>query len=244
MKQDEPFRMSDDIAEPPSPGEEMDGAEIHRGSGFGDKKKVAVLGILLVAGIGLGAYQFLHGSSPKTASAMTAAITANGAAAHTTEDIEGILTQMEATASSDDGFSVAKIEQFVKEFDGYVARRQVPLASLAPRAFQVVQPPAEKEKPALGAAAPRTVVDQAALRRQRIREAASRLVLGCVVLAGERRSAMINGKLYAVGDAVEGFEVKAIERDRVRLDCEGETADLGLGTSSPKGGATRGTDGR
>jgi hypothetical protein len=239
MKQDEPFSMSDSVTAPPSPGAEQEGDLTERGPGFGDKKKIVILAALFVVGIGVVGYQFLRGTSPKTASAMTAA-----PAGRTPQDVESILNSLETAAktSGEDGLSVAKIEQLVKEFDGYVAHRQVPLASLTPHAFQVVQPKAEE--PVLGAAAPRTVVDDAAVRRQRIRDAASRLVLGCVMLAGDRRSAMINGRLCGVGDAVEGFEVKMIDRDHVRLACEGETADLKMGTASPKGAATRGKDGR
>jgi hypothetical protein len=245
MKQEEPFRMTDSTTAPPSPGTEQEGDLTERGPGFGDKKKVVILAVLFLVGVGVVGYQFLGGTSPKTASATTVASAAMGPAGRTPRDVESILDGLEAAAkaSGEEGLSVAKIEQLVKEFDGYVAHRQVPLASLTPNAFQVVQPKAEE--PVLAAAAPKkTVVDEAAVRRQRVQDAAARLVLGCVVLAGERRSAMINGKLCGVGDAVDGFEVKMIERDLVRLACEGETADLKLGTASPKGAAARGKDGR
>jgi hypothetical protein len=86
-----------------------------------------------------------------------------------------------------------------------------------------------------------SVADETRLRR--IRDAASRLVLGSVMLAKSRGLAVISGKVCRVGDAVDGFRVEAIEARGVRLSCEGETVDLRL-TPEAKSAATGGPDGR
>ena len=53
-----------------------------------------------------------------------------------------------------------------------------------------------------------------------------KLVLGSIMVAGDKRWAVINGKLCSVGNTVSGCRVEAIEADRVRLSRDGETVDL------------------
>ena len=227
-REDEGFRMSDSGLEPTAPERRLGRAQ-SSGSGFQNKKKVLVLAVLALAGAGVVAYQFLGGSSPKQAAAVT---TVGGAApAADTQDIEAILKGFDSTdAGGVKDLTVARVEELVKKFDGYVAERQVPLKDIRSNPFVVaIEPKTSTEAAAAKAQAQTAVPDPAAEARaktQRIREAASRLVLGSVLVAGHSRLARSNGNLCRVGDAVEEFQIRAIERDRVRLTSEGETVEV------------------
>jgi hypothetical protein len=54
-----------------------------------------------------------------------------------------------------------------------------------------------------------------------------------------RRTAIINGRLCATGDTIDGFHVKTIESDYVRLTCDGETVFLQLQQVGARPGAKR-----
>jgi hypothetical protein len=49
-----------------------------------------------------------------------------------------------------------------------------------------------------------------------------------VLVSGEKRFAVVSGKVCSVGDVVCGFQVQQIEPNRVVLACEGETVTLAL----------------
>ncbi|MCX5682493.1 MAG: hypothetical protein NT049_02260 [Planctomycetota bacterium] len=246
-RDDEDFRMSDSGLEPVAV-ERRSGNSRSSGPGSAGKKKVILLVVLAVAAVGFAAYQFLGGASPKEAAAVT---TMGGVAAAT--DLSDVETALKGFDGAESGgakdMTVARVEELVKKFDGYVAERQVPLKDLRSNPFMVaVEPKAEKVEAADSSAAPlaQTAAPDPAVearaKTQRIRESASRLVLGSVLVAGNSRLAMINGSFCRVGDAVEGFRVAAIEADRVRVSSEGETVDvcLPMATKSSSKGSSNG----
>jgi hypothetical protein len=232
-REDEPFRMSNSGLEAVAAEDREEGGQPAR-TGFKDTKKIVILGVLMVVGGALAAYQFL-GRGPKQA---TAVVTAAGTESPSGTDVDEILKRTAAPPSggSGDAMSVARIEELVKKFDGYVQERQVPLQNLRANPFALRAPDAQPQPGEVKAgASPNTrnigragAEEEAAAKTRRIRDAASRLVLGSLLLASHSRMAVIGGKLCRIGDAVEGFQVEAIESDRVRLSCEGETVDLVL----------------
>jgi len=231
-REDEPFRMSNSGLESTAAEEREEGARPAR-TGFKDTKKIVILAVLMVVGGALAAYQFL-GRGPKQA---TAVVTAAGTESPSGVDVDEILKRMEAPPSGGgDAMSVARIEELVKKFDGYVQERQVPLQNLRANPFALRAPDAQPQPGEVKASAsPNTRItaragaeEEAAAKARRVRDTASRLVLGSLLLASRSRMAVISGKLCRIGDAIEGFQVEAIESDRVRLSCEGETVDLVL----------------
>ena len=126
--------MSDSGLEPVAP--ERRSGRARGGSSGQDKKKVVILIVLAVVGAGLVAYQFLGGSSPNEAAAVT---TMSGAAPIADlQDIDAALMGFDGTdtAGAKD-LTVARVEELVKKFDGYVAERQVPLKDLRGNPFAV-----------------------------------------------------------------------------------------------------------
>lgn len=198
-----------------------------------EKKKYVILAVLLVVGVGVMGYQFLGIGGPKEADAETAALAAGQA---DPSAVESVLSQLDvqAKASDAEATSVARVETLVKEFDTYVRDRQVPLGNLQANPFTVVV--LKEEKPAAGASdtsAPAPAVNadddpevQAAARAKAVREAASRLVLGSIVVAGDQRLVVVCGKLCRRGDKVDGFTVERIEADRVVVARDGVTVTL------------------
>ena len=248
-REDEPFRMSNSGLEPVADEEREEGDRPAR-TGFKDTKKIVILAVLMVVGGALAAYQFL-GRGPKQ---VTAVVTAAGTESPSGVDVDEILKRMEAPPSggSGDAMSVARIEELVKKFDGYVQERQVPLQNLRANPFALRAPDGQPQ-PGEGKAGANpnariigraSAEEEAAAKARRVRDTASRLVLGSLLLASHSRMAVISGKLCRVGDAVEGFQVEAIESDRVRLSCEGETVDLVLPSSSAQDRLKGTMDGR
>ena len=253
---EEQLRMASDGLEPVSPTSRRPG-----GTGLRDTKKVAVLIALVVIGLGVAAFQFLRGNNPQPATAAPAASAASAGvvpapgpsgeasasaeagsmpgAATGPKDVESVLSQLDSGAESSDDLSVARVERLVQEFDGYVRNRQVPLDRLQVNPFAL--PPAPEEKPRIQEGNEASKSDAAeTARRQRIRDAAARLVLGSVMMAGQRGLAIINGKLCGVGDVVAGFRVDAIQTDHVRVSADGEKVDLSLrpkAESAERGGS-------
>jgi hypothetical protein len=234
-REDEAFRMSDSGLEPVAP--ERRSGRARGGSSGQDKKKVVILIVLAVVGAGLVAYQFLGGSSPNEAAAVT---TMSGAApVADLQDIDAALRGFDGTdtAGAED-LTVARVEELVKKFDSYVAERQVPLTDLRENPFAVTLPRAEapdQGRPGRGPgpdAGSGAGAAEARAKAQRISDAASRLVLGSVLVAGNSRLAMINGNFCRVGDTVEGFQITAIESDKVRMTSEDVAVDVRLPMST------------
>jgi hypothetical protein len=227
--------MSDNGLEPLASGGEKEGRRASPGTGFGDKKKVAIMIGLGVIALGVVAYEFLGGKGPTRVSAAVAVVPggAGGSAPVAPKDVDTVLKQLDKAVpgNGEEDLTVDRIEQLVKQFDGYVRERQVPVTNLRGNPFAVQQPPpSDKETSAAEAAEtkPDKAATEAEARKQRIRDEASRLVLGSVLVAGERRMAILSGKLCRVGDVVGGFRVDTIDPDRVRVSSEGETFDLHL----------------
>jgi len=222
------YRVSEDGVEPLPTESSQPHAS---GTGSGEKKKLGILAVLLVVGVAIAAYQFLGGKSPKPAEAVTvSSLSPMSSASSTPVEVETVLAKLEngEADKGGDSLSVARVEQLVKEFDGYVLARQVPLDGLQCNPFEVAQ--SQEQTAAVEKA--KAAEAEAEARKQALREAASKLVLGSVMVTPRRRWASISGTLCSVGDVVEGFQVQAIEPDRVVLVREGETVNLEM---TPRG---------
>jgi len=202
--------------------------------GFGDTKKVLMLvGLVVVAG-GVVAYQFVGGSGPAPAKANTTPPEVPGAQTVSPAAVNAAVKQVDTPAAppQQDNLSVDRVESLVRTFDTYVQDRQIPLRHLRVNPFQVVrvvkveagQDEIQKQADAEA---------EAEARRQRILQAAAELKLGAVLIAGTTRTAVIEGRLYRVGDVVEGMRVAAIRRDHVTLAYEDQTVDLRLRPETP-----------
>jgi hypothetical protein len=208
--------------------EGLDGApEPSAKLGLGDKKKVFILVALALAGAGIGAYQFLGGSGPAAGTPATAAAAttpAPGGAVLPATPASGAPTA-DGKAGTLSGppiedLSVARVEQLVKEFDGYVRAHQVALNRLHGNPFRSKLAPVK----------PKVVVDAAgtsspAPATPKMRPA-PKLTLGSILVAGGKSMAMINGKLCSVGSTIAGCRVVSIETDRVILARDGETYEV------------------
>lgn len=224
--EDKGFRMSDGGLEPVG----ANGREKPRSTGFGDKKKVAFLVALLAVGGGVAAYQILKGGSPQVAVARPAESPGAGAIgpmAGVRAEAAAATAALATPADSDDGLSVARVEQLVKEFESYVTARQTPAKNLQANPFTVCP---VKVKKVEGRPLPQSdaAYEEVSVRRQKLRETAGGLVLGSVMVAADRRMAVINGKVCTVGSRVKGFVVEAIDPDLVRVSADGDTVDLRL----------------
>ena len=221
------YRMSSSGLEPLTAKNDRDLHRPSRKLGLNDKKKVAALAALLVLGCGVVAFQFLRGGSPKPAGAVVSGAFSPQPSSSLGE-IESVLKQLETRAPGQDDVSVTRVEELVKEFHGYVRRRQVPLQDLGVNPFLVVMAQEERVAEVEQAAEEAKQAAEEALKRQQIREAAAQLTLTSIVVAGEKRLARVSGEVCGVGDKVRGFQVERIEPDRVVLVCEGETVELTL----------------
>jgi len=197
--------------------------------GFGDTKKVAVLALLAVVAAGVIAYQFLGGSGPKQASAKpVGGPKAGGAPPVSTVKAAVEKARQEADPKAGTStLSVDRVEELVREFDTYIQRRQVPLADLKTNPFAVGEVVANAAAAKGPTPAEKAAADAEARRRKILQEAA-RLKLGAVLIAGDQRAAVIEGKLYHVGDEVAGLRLAGIEADHVVLTYENETVRLTL----------------
>ena len=219
------YRMSETGLEPLTSKHDRDLGPRQAKFGLKDTKKVIVLVCLVVVGGGVVAFQFLRGRSPATAVACVTSSSAVSPGATSVGEIDSVLQRLDTTSADpkQGDVSVVRVEQLVREFDGYIRQRQVPLSQLHANPFQVTSAKVEakaeidqKEAAASAAAAEET-------RRRQILEAGARLTLGSVLVSGEKRFAVVSGKVCAVGDVVGGFQVQQIEPNRVVLACEGET---------------------
>lgn len=203
-------------------------------AGFGNKKRVLVLVLVMVVAGGIGAYQFLRAKGPSEAAAATAAAPAMSVPGIAPQDVEAILSQLDANPkdAAKGLLSVDGVETLVKKFDTYVQERQVPLTGLRVNPFEVPQ------TVALAAAQPGALASSAQAgsspeppanaQKKRVQGMVNRLSLGSVMIVGDRGMAVINGKLCEAGDSIEGFQVEVIEPERVILAREGERVELDL----------------
>ncbi|MEA3367681.1 MAG: hypothetical protein U9R68_06160 [Planctomycetota bacterium] len=202
--------------------------------GFGDTKKVLMLvGLVVVAG-GVVAYQFVGGSGPAPAKANTALPAKPAPPAVSPAPVSAALEHADAPTAQPrkDGLSVDRVEGLVRTFDTYVQERQIPLKHLRVNPFQVVRT-AKVEADQDQAQKQADAEAEAEARRRQILQAASELKLGAVLIAGTTRTAVIEGRLYRLGDVVEGMRVAAIQPDHVTLAYEDQTVDLRLRPETP-----------
>jgi hypothetical protein len=222
MKNDDTFRTMNG-------GASLDGGAGNSPSarqlGLGDKKKMTLLVVLVLAGVGVGAYQFLGGGSPATATATptgpeaTTAAASAPAAAKT--DTGGMPTPAGAVPVEE--LTVVRIEQLVKEFDGYVRARQVALENLHSNPF--------RSKTTPQAAAPMNPFSAVGVEPVAVeprRTPMPKLVLGSLMMGSDKNRAMINGRLCMPGTIISGCRVEMILPDRVVLSRDGETYELYL----------------
>ncbi len=202
--------------------------------GFGDTKKVVALAVLGIVALGVVGYQFLGGGGPAPAEAKMVNPAAGGAAPALppsgASQVSAVLERMDQPPAKkgEDGLSVEQVEALVRKFDTYVEERQIPLSNLRVNPFQVVRVAKVEAPEDVKARAEANAEAEAEARRRRILQAAAQLKLGAVLIAGTTRSAIIEGRLYHVGDVVEGMRVAAIRRDHVTLAYENEQVDLRL----------------
>lgn len=225
------YRMSARGLEPLTQEHDRD---LHGGGkklGLGDKKKVAALAALVLVCAGVVAFQFLRGKGAQTADASLAIGTAVRPGATSAGEIEAVLKQLEAESTGQKDLSVTRVEELVREFDGYVRQRQVPLSALRVNPFVVSLP--KPPEPAV-AAAP-SGPDPAALKvaaeeahREQIRRVGASLSLGTILVSNHDRLAVVSGTVCRVGDVIAGFQVARIEPGEVVLTCEDETVTLAL----------------
>ncbi|GAG22572.1 unnamed protein product, partial [marine sediment metagenome] len=198
-------------------------------AGFGDKKKVLALAVLLTVGAGVTAYQFLGGSGPQEAAAVSVSAPAPGSRAAGATDVERVLERLDAGPQNEAGqdLSIDRVEEIVNTFDTYVQTRQVPLEGLRVNPFAVVRSKSQQDEQEQEQAQADEEAEAEA-RRSRIVAAARALKVGSILIVGDERKAIVGGKLCQVGDTIEGFRVEAIGTDCVRLSVEGETVELRL----------------
>jgi len=219
------YRMSETGLDPLTSKHDRDLDPRQAKLGLKDTKRVIVLVCLVLVGVGVVAFQFLRGESPATAGASITSSSAVSPGTTSVGEIDSVLQRLDATPANpnQDDVSVVHIEQLVREFDGYIRQRQVPLSQLRANPFQVTSTKVEdkskinQKEAAAGEA-----------RRRQILEAGARLTLGSVLVSGEKRFAVVSGTVCRVGDMVCGFQVRQIEPNRVVLACEGETVTLAL----------------
>jgi len=221
------YRMSEAGLEPLTSKYDRDIGTRQAKFGLKDTKKVIVLVCLVIVGGGVVAFQFLQGRGPATAGASIASPSAVSPSATSAGEIDSVLERLDTTSADpkQGDMSVVRVEQLVREFDGYIRQRQVPLSQLRANPFQVTAAKIEAKSEIDPKEAAATAAE---VRRRQVLEAGARLTLGSVLVSGERRFAVVSGKVCSVGDVVCGFQVRQIDPDRVVLACEGETVTLAL----------------
>ncbi len=228
MSPEQAFRIPEAGEPPPKSHDQADLAAAVKGGGFQDKKKVLILGVLLLVGVAVVGYQFLGGQGPKKAAAVTMAPSSTTPASVMHSEVESVLARLEGQSAGPEAqdLSVLRVEQLVKQFDGYIRERQLPLAALATNPFKlklsptvVVREQQIKEDQEAAAASE-------ALRTQQLRDAASQLTLGSVLVGPSKRMAVINGEVYELGERVAGFTVTDIQPEQVQLEANGIEVDL------------------
>jgi hypothetical protein len=198
------------------------------GLGLGDKKKVAVLALLFLAGAGVAAYQFLGSSGPAAATGTppTAAPTsAASAAASSTPAANAKAGGSASDPANAENLSVDQIERLVKEFDGYVRARQVALTGLHANPFRVKAVSREPTPSAVAGGGTDAALEVPKLA---MREPPPKLVLGSILVSPEKSLAMVNNQLCTIGSIVEGCRIDNIKPDRVVFSRNGDTYELML----------------
>jgi hypothetical protein len=241
------MRLDDEVDEtslpgPGEPGGPEDGTAGH------DKRKVIVLLVLFLVGIGVVAYQFLRTSGPSVATAKAASASPDGAAAAApagtapVSDIDSVIQQLGASSGSEqkEAFTVVRVEQLVKEFDTYVQSRQVPLPDLRVNPFQVTMDERPQETTQQKDGTKAAPADDEEARKEKLRAAAAGLKVSSILVSGKTSLVVINGNVYRVGDEVEGFKVDAIEANRVALSAQETSFELKLFDDAPVPPGTRG----
>jgi len=211
-----------------------------RPGGFRDTKKVVILLGLVAAGGLIVAYQFLWARAPKEAAAVVSATSAeavpspaelpdNGGAARSRAAEGGTGSEpgsQESDLSGSATLSVDRVEDLARRLGVYVQERQLPLKDLRLNPFEVL---ATKDTGVVGEKTePGAKAEERPVVAPPRASLAGRFTLGSVMVAGEKRMAIINGRLCRVGDVVEGCAVDVIKPGEVRLSRDGDILDLSI----------------
>ncbi len=173
---------------------------------------IVMFALLGVAGLGLAGMYFKYAKSTETI-AQTTALTASG------ESVQQFLTSGQADLRGMRDV-LAKTEKLVAQFGQQIENVQVPLEDLGPSPFDtsltiVRVTPVEGDVTTMNtpvADTSRAVKEQ---QQRAALDAARRLKLQSILVGKERSHCLIDGKLYTVGESIDGFIITSIASDRV-----------------------------
>ncbi len=195
----------------------------------GERKKVMVVGGLVVVALVVVSVQVFKKSGPSVAQA------ADGAVVSVETDLKVALEQMrldQMPAAPGDGKATFQdVDQALEVFLGGAKPKGVPVDSLRGNVFGVpaefMTPPAPDE----AAMAARKAAGTAAKGEQEvdpIEAELAELQLETCLVSARNRAAIINGQVLHCGEMVGGFKVLEIDPGRVTLAREGKQYSLML----------------
>jgi len=205
----------------------------------GERKKVLVLGGLVVAALVVVSVQVFKKSGPSVAQA------AAGAVASVKTDLKAALEEMRldqmpaAPATPGDGKATLRdMDQALEVFLGGAKPKAVPIDSLRGDVFGVaaefMTPPApDEEAIAAKEAAGTGQADEEEV--DPIEAALAELQLETCLVSARNRAAIINGQILHCGETVGGFKVVEIKPGRVTLAREGKQYTLTLNKKVEEG---------
>jgi len=195
----------------------------------GERKKVLVLGGLVVAALVVVGVQVLRKSGPSVAQAAT------GVMANVKADLKTALEQMRLdqmpTASGGGEAAQQKVDEALEAFLGSRKPKGAAMDSLRGNVFgvpaQFMTPPAPDQKAGVAQDAVQTAqADEQEV--DPIEAALAKLQLETCLVSTRNRAAIINGRILHCGETVGGFKVIEINPGRVTLVREGKQYTLAL----------------
>lgn len=195
----------------------------------GERKKVLILGGLVVAALLVVGVQVLRKSGPSVAQA------AAGAMANVKADLKTALEQMRLdqmpTASGGGEAVPQKVDEALEVFLGSRKPKGAAIDSLRGNVFgvpaQFMTPPAPDEK-AMTAEDPAQTAEAGEQEVDPIEAALAKLQLETCLVSARNRAAIINGQILHCGETVGDFKVIEINPGRVTLVREGRQYTLTL----------------
>jgi hypothetical protein len=202
---------NDPMAEgvPGEPGGEESMDSMGDGSAFmsGEEKKpaagkgvVVLLGLVLVGG---GGYFYMK-QSPQVADA---------AATQTDDTINQFLSSGEQHVQMMKQM-LNNSEKVVQRFRSYPEKTQVPLAGLRVNPFRAKPPGTDEPTVKYDPKASREEIEQLE-RKAAATDAAKKLRLQSIFSSGTTKACLMNGKLYRLGQEVDGFKIEEIDAKQV-----------------------------
>ena len=206
--------LAEGVPGQPPADESMD--SMGDGSAFmsGEEKKPANKGALVLLGlllVGGGGYFYMK-QSPQTADA---------AATQHDETINQFLSSGEQHVQMMKQM-LNNSEKVVQRFRAYPEKTQVPLTALRNNPFRIKPPTGDEPVVRTDPRAGREEIEKAE-RRAAATDAAKKLRLQSIFSSGSTKACLMNGKLYRLGQDVEGFKIEEIEPKHVIVSMfEGE----------------------